>query len=59
MGARLYHPVMYDRTAPIGSFWEASAGEPVADCEPLQGDVRCEVAIIGGGVTPVSPPPIT
>lgn len=54
MGAPLYHSAMYDRTAQVGSFWEASAGEPVADCEPLEGDVRCDVAIIGAGYTGLS-----
>ena len=54
MSATLYHPVMYDRTEPVGSFWEASAAEPVPNCEPLQGDVRCDVAIIGAGYTGLS-----
>ena len=54
MGSILYHPIMYDRSAPVGSFWEATAGEPVASCEPLQGDVRCDVAIIGAGYTGLS-----
>ena len=50
----MYHRVMYDRDAPVGSHWEASAGEPVANCDPLTTDDSCDVAIIGGGFTGLS-----
>ena len=50
----MFHPVMYDRDVPVGSYWEASAGEPVEGCEPIDGDERCDVAIIGAGYTGLS-----
>ena len=50
----LFHPIMYDRAVPVGSYWEASAGEPVEGCERLDGDEVCEVAIIGAGYTGLS-----
>ncbi len=52
--APMYHDVMYDRDAAVGSYWEASAGDPVTDCAPLDGDEHCDVAIIGGGYTGLS-----
>ena len=50
----MFHPVMYDRSVPVGSYWEASAGEPVAGSDPLTADERCDVAIIGAGFTGLS-----
>ncbi len=50
----LYHESIYDPTAPIGSFWEETAGEPVAGCDPLDGDASCDVAVIGAGYTGLS-----
>jgi len=50
----LYHESIYDRTEPIGSFWEETAGEPVAGCDPLDGDASCDVAVIGAGYTGLS-----
>ena len=50
----MYHRIMYDRQAPVGSYWEASAGDPVAGCDSLEGDVTADVAIIGAGYTGLS-----
>ena len=50
----MFHPVMYDRDVPVESYWEASAGDPVGGCDPLDGDARCDVAIIGAGYTGLS-----
>jgi glycine/D-amino acid oxidase-like deaminating enzyme len=50
----MFHPIMYDRDAPVGSYWQASAGEPVTGCDPLAGDEVCDVAIIGAGFTGLS-----
>ena len=50
----MFHKIMYDRETPVGSYWQASAGAPLEDCEPLQGDVTCDVAIIGAGYTGLS-----
>jgi len=52
--AQLFHDAMYDFNRPVGSHWEASAGEPVAGCDPVDGDLACDVAIIGGGFTGLS-----
>ena len=51
---RLYHDAMYDPARPLDSYWEASAGEPVTDCDPVEGDVECDVAVVGGGFTGLS-----
>lgn len=53
-GTQLYHPAIYDRDRPAGSWWEASAGEEVADSGPVAGDHRVEVAVIGGGYAGLS-----
>ncbi|MFP6590544.1 MAG: hypothetical protein VCE12_08475 [Candidatus Latescibacterota bacterium] len=47
----LDNPVAKGTTAPVGSLWEDTAGDPV-ECTDLAGeeDVECEVAIIGAGV---------
>ncbi len=50
----MYHRIMYDRQVPVGSYWEASAGGPVAGCDSLEGDVTADVAIIGAGYTGLS-----
>lgn len=41
---------IYDTARPVPSFWEASGG-PAPDREALAGEIRTEVAIIGGGYT--------
>jgi glycine/D-amino acid oxidase-like deaminating enzyme len=46
----LYDASVYDRTLPIGSYWEAAAPAYA----PLQQSLTCEVAVIGGGVTGLS-----
>ncbi len=51
---RLYHDAMYDPARPLDSYWEASAGEPVTGCSPVEGDIDCDVAVIGGGFTGLS-----
>lgn len=48
----LYHPASYDRSLPIGSYWETTA-EPL-DLPSLSTCQTCEVAIIGGGLTGLS-----
>ncbi|HMA14417.1 MAG: NAD(P)/FAD-dependent oxidoreductase [Bacteroidota bacterium] len=47
----LYHPVLYDRDAPVGSYWEASAPPLGRATPPLAGEAACEVAVIGAGYT--------
>lgn len=48
----LYHPNLYDRTQPIGSFWETTVPPLLpTDITPLSQDTTCDVAIIGGGIT--------
>ncbi|MDH3690718.1 MAG: FAD-binding oxidoreductase [Gammaproteobacteria bacterium] len=49
----LYHPVMYDASQAVPSYWEATL--PERDKYPsLLGDESCDVAIIGGGYTGLS-----
>ncbi len=50
----LYHDDLYRFAEPQPSWWEATAGEVRPRAEPLTGDERCEVAIIGGGYTGLS-----
>src|SRR3546814_7320548 len=45
--SRLYHPALYDRDVPVGSYWEASAPPLARDTPPLTGAADCEVAVIG------------
>jgi len=52
--AALFDPVMYDPAVPLQSHWEASGGDPVAGCDPVEGDLDCDVAVIGGGFTGLS-----
>lgn len=49
--SRLYHPALYDRDAPVGSYWNASAPPLDRPTPPLGGAARCEVAVIGAGYT--------
>lgn len=49
---RLYDPVVYDRTLPIGSYWETTIAPQ--RFFPFEQDQTCEVAIIGGGITGLS-----
>jgi glycine/D-amino acid oxidase-like deaminating enzyme len=49
-----YHPSVYDRTLPIGSYWETTDAPIEQDCPPLVQSQACEVAIIGGGFTGLS-----
>lgn len=48
---RLYHPVLYDRDAPVGSYWEASAPPLGRATPPFAGEATCEVAVVGAGYT--------
>ncbi len=50
----LYHTDIYDVSRPVPSYWEENAPVPQQGFEPLDGDQRCEVAIIGGGYTGLS-----
>jgi len=45
---------MYEAARPVASWWEESAPPPQAGFDPLAEDLRCEVAIIGGGYTGLS-----
>jgi gamma-glutamylputrescine oxidase len=38
----------------VGSYWAASAGAEVDNCDPVAGDMDVDVAIIGGGYTGLS-----
>jgi len=51
----LYNANVYDRTRPVGSFWETTV-EPanLTHYSPLNTDQTCDVAIIGGGITGLS-----
>ncbi|MCA1994927.1 MAG: FAD-binding oxidoreductase [Coleofasciculus sp. S288] len=50
----LFHSAVYDRTLPVGSYWETTVDSGDDEDEPLNGDRTCEVAIIGGGITGLS-----
>jgi glycine/D-amino acid oxidase-like deaminating enzyme len=50
----LYHPDLYDATRAVPSYWEETAPVPQQGFEPLDGEQRCDVAIIGGGYTGLS-----
>ncbi|MBT5434492.1 MAG: FAD-binding oxidoreductase [Alphaproteobacteria bacterium] len=52
--AELYHPSIYRAEKHVDSYWAASAGSEVEGWAPLDGDQRCEVAVIGGGYTGMS-----
>ena len=51
---RLYDGNMYCFDRPERSVWEDSAGDVDLNAAPLDGDERCEVAIIGSGYTGLS-----
>ena len=50
----LYHASQYDRSRPVGSYWEAHGGPEPTGVAPLAGDLAVEVAIVGGGYTGLS-----
>jgi glycine/D-amino acid oxidase-like deaminating enzyme len=50
----LYHTSQYDRSRPVGSYWEAHGGPEPTGLAPLAGDLSVEVAIVGGGYTGLS-----
>jgi glycine/D-amino acid oxidase-like deaminating enzyme len=50
----LYDALVYDRTSPIGSYWETTVTPPPTAYAPLTHDQNCDVAIIGGGITGLS-----
>ncbi len=50
--ADLYHSAVYDRTIPIGSYWETTVPRP--DCPRLERSHTCDVAVIGAGLTGLS-----
>lgn len=45
---------MYRFGEPQPSYWEATGGDLLPYAEPLEGDAKCEVAVIGGGYTGLS-----
>lgn len=47
----LFHPAIYDRDRPVGSYWEASAPPLDRETPPLADTASCEVAVIGAGYT--------
>lgn len=49
--SRLYHAALYDRQAPVGSYWEASALPLGRETPALAGTASCETAVIGAGYT--------
>ena len=50
----LYHSSHYDRSRPVGSYWEATGGSEPEGVGPLQSDLAVDVAIVGGGYTGLS-----
>lgn len=50
MSALLHHPSIHDYRQPVPSWWAASAGSPPS-APRLDGELRVDVAVIGGGVT--------
>ena len=52
--SQLYHRSMHDHGVVQRSYWEATAPPLAEPLAPLQGDVDCEVAIVGGGYTGLS-----
>ena len=50
----LTHPDALDIARPTGSFWEASTPPPGFEAVPVEGDVACDVAIVGAGYTGLS-----
>src|SRR5688500_821919 len=44
-------PALHQRDLRSGlSYWQA-IGAPPIDCPPLDQDLRCDVAVVGGGIT--------
>ena len=52
--ADLYHPGHYDRSRPVGSYWEATGGPSRRAWRPWRAICTTEVAIVGGGYTGLS-----
>ncbi len=52
--AKLYAPSVYDRSSPIGSYWQSTVADLEVGCEPLNQVETCDIAIIGGGITGLS-----
>jgi glycine/D-amino acid oxidase-like deaminating enzyme len=50
----LYDPLVYDRTKPVGSYWETTVTLDSTIYTPLSQEHQCDVAIIGGGITGLS-----
>lgn len=50
---RLYDTSLYDRTRPVGSFWETTVPSPPVD-PTLSHTLHCDTAIIGSGFTGLS-----
>jgi glycine/D-amino acid oxidase-like deaminating enzyme len=50
----LYDSAVYDRTLPVGSYWETTVAADLALYPSLTQDQTCDVAIIGGGITGLS-----
>ena len=50
----LYNDAMYRFDTPERSYWEATSEDPNLDATRLEGEERCEVAVIGGGYTGLS-----
>lgn len=44
----LFHPALYDRSTPVASYWQDTAG-PAPTYPRLEGEHATDVAIIGGG----------
>lgn len=45
----LYSPHAYDRSRPVGSYWETTVEPDALRYPSLEGDMRADFAIIGGG----------
>lgn len=51
----LYPPSTYDPACPVGSYWDTTLTDlSWRDPAPVQQDVSCDVAIVGGGLTGLS-----
>ncbi|MBZ0130955.1 MAG: FAD-binding oxidoreductase [Rhodobacteraceae bacterium] len=47
---RPYEAAAYDTSHPVGSYWESTVPGPISP-EPASGEIRTEIAVIGGGFT--------
>ena len=45
---------MYEASAPVPSYWEATAPVDQTGYRPLEGEQSCDLAVIGGGYTGLS-----